>query len=319
VRIGAVGVCHTDLSWADGLFGRTFPGVAGHEIAGIVEAVGADVGRAAVGDRVVVSVVRHCGTCPRCCSGEPVLCLRRDERPERYRRNGDRLEQVFGTGGFAEATVVHASAVQPIPAAVSLVAAAALGCAGVTGYGAVVRIARVERGAEVAVVGCGGVGLAAVAAARAAGAARVVGADLDAARQAEALAFGATEAVDRAEGAFDVVVEAAGTPEAVREALALVRPGGTVVATGLPAAGTELGIDLFDLVVGQKHLHGCNMGDVVPDEDVPALFELVDLGLLPIERFASATFALADTAAAFAYARTRRGVRAVVVPDGAPI
>jgi Zn-dependent alcohol dehydrogenase len=317
IRVEAVGVCHADLSWADGLFGGPFPGVAGHEIAGVVEAVGAGVNHLAAGDRVIATVIRHCGECARCAAGEPTLCERRDERPRRYSLGGAHVEQVFGTGGFAEATVLDASAVVVAPAEVPLEIAACVGCAVVTGYGAVRRLAHVESGADVAVIGCGGVGLAAVAAAAAAGAARVTAVDSDPRRLAEAVAFGATDSVARLDGLppHDVVIEAAGGSAAARGAVALAGRGGTVVLVGLPAAGSELSVDHLDVVVGQKRILGCNMGNVVAEVDVPAIFELAASGRLPLERLATATYPLSEVAEAFSHARMRRGIRTIIRPD----
>ncbi|HET7571093.1 MAG TPA: alcohol dehydrogenase catalytic domain-containing protein [Gaiellaceae bacterium] len=317
LRVAAVGVCHTDLSWADGRFGDAFPGVAGHEIAGVVDAVGEGVDALRPGDRVVASVIRRCGACARCAAGEPTLCERRDERPQRLFRDGVPVVQAFGTGGFAEATVVDASAVLPVPDGVPLTAAAVVGCAVVTGYGAVFRLAEVKPGATVAVVGCGAVGVAAVASAAAAGAGRVVALDPDPARREAALAFGASEThapEDAPPLAADAVLEAVGSGEAARLAVALARRGGAVVLMGLPAAGSRLELDHLDLVVGQKRLLGCNMGNVRPEVDVPAIFELAAAGRLDLAGFVGGTFPLAEAAAAFADARARRGLRTVVVP-----
>jgi S-(hydroxymethyl)glutathione dehydrogenase / alcohol dehydrogenase len=316
IRVGAVGVCHTDLSWAEGRFGDAFPGVAGHEIAGVVDAVGAGVVGVRPGDRVVASVIRHCGRCARCAGGEPTLCEKRDEQRPRFFRAGRPIVQAFGTGGFAEATVVDASAVVSVPDDVPLTAAAVVGCAVVTGYGAVFRLARVRPEQTVAVLGCGAVGLAAIAAAAAAGAGRIAAIDPDPARRAAALDFRATEAVApaAATGPFDVVFEAVGRSDTAQQALTLSRRGGTTVLIGLPAAGRPLALDHFDLVVGQKRILGCNMGNVRPDEDVPAIFALAAAGALPLERFVAATFPLSETGSAFASAAERRGLRTVVVP-----
>ena len=99
ISVEAVGICHTDLAWADGAFGNELPSVAGHEIAGIVDAVGAGVTGLEEGDHVVASVLSHCGRCVACLRDEPALCEHRDDRPERLSRRGAPIVQALSVGG----------------------------------------------------------------------------------------------------------------------------------------------------------------------------------------------------------------------------
>jgi Zn-dependent alcohol dehydrogenase len=319
LSVRATGVCHTDIAWADGAFGGTFPGVAGHEIAGVVRATGTAVGTVAVGDHVVACVVSSCGACARCRGGEPALCERRDGQPVRMSRSGRPITQAFGTGGFAEQTVLDASAVVPIPKYLPFETAAVLGCAALTGYGAATRIAARVEGLRVAVLGCGAVGVAVSACARAAGASHVVAVDPDRNRRTLALGLGADRAIDPAalvdEQPFDVVFEAAGTTSAATAAIRAARRGGEIILIGLPAAGVSLELDQLAFVVDQKRLVGCNMGNAVPVDDVPAILALHDRGLLDLGAFVTDVLPLSRIDAAFRAARSHHGLRTVVVPD----
>src|SRR4051812_16501824 len=169
VRVQATGRCRSD--W-HGWMGHDpdivrFPHVPGHELAGVVEAVGARVGRWQPGDRVTVPFVCACGTCEQCAAGQHQVC--------------DRQTQPGFThwGSFAELVALDWADVNlvPLPDAVGFDAAAGLGCRFATAYRAVLQVGRLAPGEWVAVHGCGGVGLSAVMIAVAAGA-RVVAVDL---------------------------------------------------------------------------------------------------------------------------------------------
>jgi S-(hydroxymethyl)glutathione dehydrogenase/alcohol dehydrogenase len=320
IRVAATGVCHTDLSWADGHFGKLFPSVPGHEIAGVVESVGAAVTLVKPGDHVVVSVISHCGHCFHCEQGEPALCLRRSGQRARLSRGGEPVTQAFGTGGFADATIVREWAAIQIPRDVPLELAAVMGCAVATGFGAALNVARVEAGSSVLVLGCGAIGVATIMAARLAGAERIVAVDPNDARAQAALGFGATDALAPHDDAlrellptgFDVAFEAAGEPAAAELAIRATRQGGTIVLIGVPRAETPMTLDLQSLVISQKRICGCNMGNVRPNVDFDAYFRLYRRGLLDLEALVTATVPLDEIATAFERARRGDGIRTVV-------
>src|SRR3954469_22255475 len=182
IRVQATGLCRSD--W-HGWMGhdpdiRRFPHVPGHELAGVVEAVGARVEGWTPGDRVTVPFVCACGTCRECAAGAHQIC--------------DRQTQPGFThwGSFAELVAIDWADVNLVglPESVDFDAAAALGCRFATAYRAVLQVGRVRAGEWLAVHGCGGVGLSAVVVAAAAGA-RVIALDvseaaLDRARDAGA-------------------------------------------------------------------------------------------------------------------------------------
>ena len=279
--------------------------------------------RTQLGDRVLVSVTNHCGHCAFCERGAPPLCVRRDERRERLSREGVRVHQSFGTGGFAEATVVGEPAIVVLPAATDLTIAAVIGCAVATGFGAVFTIAQIRPGSSVLVVGCGAIGAAALMAAELAGAARVVAVDPLPGRREAALTFGADEAVapeavEALDGGFDYVIEAAGSVDAASSAIRAVRPLGTVVLAGLPPAGATTPLDLQDIVIGQKHVVGCNMGNLRPHLDVPAYLALHASGRVDLGRLVTGRYPLDDVARAFEDTRAGLGIRSVIEPNGPP-
>jgi alcohol dehydrogenase len=247
VRVHASGLCRSD--W-HGWMGhdpdiRAFPHVPGHELAGVVEAVGASVGRWKVGDRVTVPFVCGCGTCSQCAAGDHQIC--------------DRQTQPGFThwGSFAELVALDWADVNlvALPEAVGFDAAAALGCRFATAYRALLQVARLQPGEWVAVHGCGGVGLSAVMIAVAAGA-RVVAVDvsdaaLELARGAGAeITLGAGADVRGATGGgAHVSVDAIGHESALAASVAGLRKRGRHVQVGLLPQPPRVPMDL---VIGRE-------------------------------------------------------------------
>ncbi|HXZ16053.1 MAG TPA: alcohol dehydrogenase catalytic domain-containing protein, partial [Roseiarcus sp.] len=207
VRVGAAGLCHSDLSVIDGSRPRPVPMALGHEAAGVVEALGGGVTDLAVGDHVVLVFVPSCGRCGPCAAGRPALCepgarangagsLLSGERRLSYQAGP--VNHHLGVSAFADHAVVARESCVRIDPDLPLDLAALFGCAVLTGVGAVINTARVEPGATVAVVGLGGVGLSAVIGARLAGARQIVAVDLSEEKLAFARRLGATDAVNAA-------------------------------------------------------------------------------------------------------------------------
>ena len=233
VRVAATGVCRSDWhAWKGHDDSVHLPHVPGHEFAGVVTAVGADVTRVSVGDRVTAPFVFACGTCDECRAGATQVCTRQ-EQP------GFTLP-----GSWAESVVVpHADVnVIALPDAVGFEAAAALGCRFGTAYHALHDRARVQPGEQVAVFGCGGVGLSAIAVAVAAGA-RVVAVDISPAALERAAALGADvvpmdeQAVDAVRtltgGGAHVALDAYGSRATSAASVRSLRPRGRHVQVGL--------------------------------------------------------------------------------------
>ena len=236
VEVRATGLCLSDWhGWQGHDPDIRLPHVPGHELAGVVVAVGADVTGWQVGDRVTVPFVCACGTCPQCAAGHHQVC--------------DRQEQPGFTywGSFAEYVAIPRAGVNLVglPEAVTFVGAASLGCRFATSFRALVDVAKVSAGEWVAVHGCGGVGLSAVVIARALGA-RVVAVDVKSDRLAFARRLGADAAVNAAQvedvpeavrsltyGGAHVSVDALGSARTCSDAIAGLRKRGRHVQIGL--------------------------------------------------------------------------------------
>jgi S-(hydroxymethyl)glutathione dehydrogenase/alcohol dehydrogenase len=181
VRTVATGVCHSDLHVVDGL-GRwplDRPFVLGHEGAGVVEAVGAEVTAVRPGDHVVACLSGFCGSCAQCLGGHPNLCTagavtRPDSAPPRLSQRGEAIRQFIGISSYAERMLLHENSVVRIDPDLPLDRAALVGCGVLTGVGAALRTAGLEAGQTVAVFGCGGVGLSIVQGARIGGARQII-------------------------------------------------------------------------------------------------------------------------------------------------
>ena len=233
VAVAATGVCRSDWhAWQGHDADVTLPHVPGHELAGTVVAVGADVRQRRVGDLVTTPFVTACGICPECSAGHQQVC--RDQTQPGFTGWGSFAE--FVALDHADVNLVDLGALADVgdePA----VLAAALGCRIATAFRAVTDVAEVRAGEWVAVHGCGGVGLAAIGVA-VAGGARVVATDPSPAARALAREFGAEDVVDptrddpvaaitdRTGGGAAASFDAVGLPRRVRGVDPLPAPPG---------------------------------------------------------------------------------------------
>jgi L-iditol 2-dehydrogenase len=249
VRVGAAGICGSDVELLDGTRAPAYvryPIVPGHEWAGTVAAVGAGVRSVRAGDLVVAEGIRPCGECARCREGRTNLC------DAEYAETG-----FTHPGAFADYVVVPARLVHVLPAGTDLAAAALLEPAACVANG--LLDGALAPGLDVAVVGAGTLGLLAVAIAALASPAQlwVVGTRPE--RLALARRLGASDvvdvrdagAVDALSGSFDLVFEAASRADGARTAVALARRGATVVLEGL-SGDTAPNISSEDVAL--KHL-----------------------------------------------------------------
>jgi S-(hydroxymethyl)glutathione dehydrogenase/alcohol dehydrogenase len=334
IRTTACGLCHSDLHAVDGSFPASLPMVVGHEVAGIVEAVGDGVVGFQVGDQVAVTSSPFCGACPACDRGDQWLCHRRgapplvrpEGEPPRVAEAGAGVSQFLDIGGFAERVVVSQQAAVVVPDAVPPEVAAILGCGVLTGVGTITNVARVSAGESVVVVGCGGVGLAAVQGARIAGASTIVAVDLSSEALELAERMGATHLVRppdddpvrvtrRITDGADHVIEAIGLPDTMQQATEMVRPGGTVYLVGLTPVGTKLAVDAFKLVWFNRTVRGVLMGANRFRRDVPRLAELYLGGRLDVEALITDRISLEDVPPGLDAMRRGAVGRAVAILD----
>lgn len=325
----ACGVCHSDLHFIDGLYPAPLPFVPGHEAAGVVEAVGADVAALKPGDHVVTCFSTFCGRCEYCVTGRLSLCVdastkRRPAEPPRLSLDGAPAHQLLNVAGYAEQLLVHENGAVAIDPEMPFDRAALMGCAVVTGAGAVLNTAKVKAGEHVAVIGCGGIGLAAINAARIAGAARIVAIDPVPAKRALAEKLGATDSFAPAdEGLREAVValtkggvhhaiEAVGQIAAGELALALLRRGGTATIVGMMPISEKLSMRALDLLA-EKKLQGCLMGSNRFPVDIPRLVDFYLAGRLDLDSVIAERIPLERINEALAKLRTGEAARSVVV------
>ena len=333
VRIRAAGLCHSDLSVIDGNRPRPLPMVLGHEVAGVVEQLGAGVTDLRIGHHVVAVFVPSCGHCAPCSGGRPALCepgLAANTAgtllsgSKRLHEAAGPIHHHLGVSGFAEyATVARNSLVQ-IDADLPFAEAALFGCAVMTGVGAVVNTANMPRGAALAVVGLGGVGLAALLAGRMLEALHVIAIDMNESKLAAARALGATATVNATAadcveqvreltgGGVAYAFEMAGSARALELAYRITRRGGTTVSAGLSHPQQQFSLQHLSLVAEERTLKGSYLGSCLPSRDIPRYVDWYRAGRLPVNRLLSDRIALADLNGAFDRLASSASIRQVV-------
>lgn len=324
VRLGASGVCHSDLSFINGTFAAAFPIALGHEGAGEILEVGPGVAELAKGDHVILSWVPPCGHCAACLGGQPYLCLtgRRGDRERALSRGGAAINSALGVGSFAEETVVPAVAAIRIPNDVPLDIAALVGCGVMTGVGAAINTARVRPGSTVLVIGCGGVGINVIQGAAVCGAAAILAVDRVASKREAALRFGAAEAVAEeqlpdaiarlAPGGFDYVFEVVGRSETIRLAWDSTRRGGTTIIVGAGSGSDHVQFSAGELFGSARTLKGCVYGSADVRVDFNRVLTLWRAGRLDLEGLVSRRIALEDVNEAFSAMQAGEVLRSVI-------
>ncbi|MEV0256790.1 S-(hydroxymethyl)mycothiol dehydrogenase [Streptomyces sp. NPDC050732] len=328
VSVQACGVCHTDLHYREGAINDEFPFLLGHEAAGTVEAVGADVADLVPGDCVVLAWRAPCGACRSCLRGRPWYCFdsRNAARPMTL-LDGTPLSAALGIGAFAEKTLVAAGQAVKVDPAARPEAVALIGCGVMAGYGAAVNTGGVGRGDTVAVVGCGGVGNAAIAGASLAGARRVIAVDIDEGKLDGATRFGATHTVNsRGTDAVvavreltgghgvDVAIDAVGTPSTYKQAFYMRDHAGVLVQVGVPDPEMTVDLPLIDVFSRGGALKASWYGDCLPTRDFPILVDQYLSRRLDLRGFVSETIQLDEVEEAFARLRRGEVLRSVVIP-----
>lgn len=349
VRVTLASVCVTDAIASTGEMPWRTPHVFGHAAVGIVEAVGSDVRRVAIGDRVVASATGQCMTCRWClegradqCNAAPVQGSAKLRRPD-----GTPVVANSGVGAYAEEMIVGEAQLVPVRSELPDEQLASLGCTVSTGLGAALLTVPVWPGATVAVVGCGPVGLSYIQGARLAGAEQIIAIEPIAARRELARRFGATELVDpesdeqvdydRAVDAFlipsphyavakvrsltgglgtDIVFEAAADTAAMTMALSIARRAGHVILSSVPwdAMQNRLSFIPIEAAIHGRTIHSCQLGSVHLVRDIPRFAGLLESQAVDAKLFAEHRFGLLETDAALQAVGGHEAVGAVVDP-----
>lgn len=279
IRVRAAGICHSDVHYRNGTSTlRSLPLVPGHEIAGIVEAVGEGVTGPLPGSRVCVHYLRSCASCDACRRGDEQFCA-----------EGAMIGKDTN-GGFAEFVAVPARNLFPVPENLPLSHAAVMMCSSATALHAI-RRARLEPGETVAVFGLGGLGMSALQLAAAQAAKAVIAVDIDGAKLELAASFGAqginAREVDpvreimriTAGRGVDVALELIGLPVTMRQAVAALAAHGRAALAGI--SGLPFEIESYRELIG-KEASVTGVSDHLASE-IPELIELAASGKLRLD------------------------------------
>jgi L-iditol 2-dehydrogenase len=293
VQVAACGICGSDVHGYDGSSGRRIPPIVmGHEAAGVVAAVGAEVTSVALGDRVTFDSTVYCAKCEFCLRGEVNLC-------EDRQVVGVSCGEFRRAGAFAEYIAVPEYIVYKLPPSLVFADAAMLEAVSVALHA--VKLSQIEGGETALVIGAGMIGLLVLQAALEAGCSRVFVADVDATRLKMAAALGATETLHASEAdlirdvlrltngrGVDIALEAVGRNETVVTAIDCVRKGGTVTLVGNIAA--QVTVPLQRIVTRQIRLQG----SCASAGEYPEAIELVASGKIKVAPMISAVAPLRD-------------------------
>lgn len=330
VAIKACAICHSDITFIDGKWGGQLPAVYGHEAAGIVEQVGPGVSRYKVGDRVIVTLIRSCGSCHYCADGNQVQCEVQtplDAHSPIELVDGSAV-QGMRTGAFAEAVTVDASQLVKIDDDMPFDVASLLACGVITGYCAVTNTVDMPHGSTCAIIGCGGVGLNAVQAAAHQGARTIVAIDVEDSKLHVARDFGAThsqnalapdlveqvQALTNGRG-LDFVFVTVGLSRVMDDAHRLLARSGTLVLVGMPPSGEETKFDAATFASSGHKVVGSKMGSVHMAKDIPGLIDMHKQGRLKLKELISNRYSFDQINEALDDARQGRSLRNVVMFD----
>jgi S-(hydroxymethyl)glutathione dehydrogenase/alcohol dehydrogenase len=340
VEIKATGICHTDyytLSGADpeGLF----PAVLGHEGAGIVVDVGPGVKSLRKNDHVIPLYTPECRECKFCLSRKTNLCQKiratqgkglMPDGSARFSLDGKPVLHYMGTSTFSNYIVVPEIALAKIREDAPFETVCYIGCGVTTGVGAVLFTAKVEAGANVVVFGLGGIGLNVIQGAKMVGADKIIGIDINPARQEMARQFGMTHflnpkdieaaggnlvdaIVQLTDGGTDYSFECIGSTKTMRQALECCHKGwGRSIIIGVAEAGAEISTRPFQLVTGRKW-EGSAFGGARGRTDVPKIVDWYMDGKLDIDSLITHKLRLDQINEGFDLMKRGESIRSVVV------
>jgi len=334
VRTAATGVCHSDLHVVDGLgrFPLDRPYVLGHEGAGVVEAVGAEVTTLRPGDHVVACLSGFCGSCAQCLAGHPNLCVggvvtRAESAHPRLSQRGQALRQFIGISSYAERMLLHENSVVKIDSDLPLDRAALVGCGVLTGVGAALRTSGLEAGQTVAVFGCGGVGLSIVQGARIGGARQIIGVDVFESKLEMAKRVGATHVVNSAKddpvnavraltggAGVDHAFEAVGNTTLVRQAIESLAIRGTATIVGVLPPDAKIEFPWM-AIRPECRVQTSRMGSNRFRIDIPLYLEFYRQGRLLLDEMVSRRGRLDDINDAFRAMKAGEVARSVLMFD----
>jgi S-(hydroxymethyl)glutathione dehydrogenase/alcohol dehydrogenase len=337
VEIKATGICHTDAYTLDGFDSEgIFPSILGHEGAGVVLEVGAGVTTVQPGDHVIPLYTPECRQCKSCLSRKTNLCTAiratqgkgvMPDGTSRFSYKGQPIFHYMGCSTFANHTVLPEIAVAKIRTDAPFDSACYIGCGVTTGVGAVVNTAKVEPGANAVVFGLGGIGLNVVQGLKLVGADKIVGVDINPAKEEWGRRFGMTHFVNPrsvggdlvqhlvalTDGGADYTFDCTGNTDVMRTALEACHRGwGESIIIGVAEAGREISTRPFQLVTGRVW-KGSAFGGARGRTDTPRVVDWYMDGRIEIDPMITHRFPLERISEAFDLMHAGESIRSVVV------
>lgn len=335
IELKATGICHTDEFTRSGEDPEgAFPAILGHEGCGVVVEVGAGVKSLKVGDTVIPLYTAECRECDYCLHPKTNLCQAvratqgqglMPDGTSRFSLNGKPILHYMGCSTFSNFTVLPEISVAKIRSDAPYDKACYIGCGVTTGVGAVIFQAKVEYGATAAVFGLGGIGLNVIQGLKMAGASKIIGVDLNPAREALGKKFGMTDFINpttvenvvdhivQLTGGVDYSFECIGNVNVMRQALECTHKGwGESYIIGVAGAGKEISTRPFQLVTGRSW-HGTAFGGARGRTDVPKIVDWYMENRINIDDLITHTMPLEDINKAFDLMHAGESIRSVVI------
>ncbi len=337
VEIKATGICHTDAYTLDGLDSEgLFPSILGHEGAGIVREVGAGVTSLRQGDHVIPLYTPECRQCKSCLSGKTNLCTAiratqgkgvMPDGTSRFSYLGKPIFHYMGCSTFSNFTVLPEIALAKIRDDAPFQTSCYIGCGVTTGVGAVTKTAKVEAGSNAIVFGLGGIGLNVIQGLKLVGADKIIGVDLNDAKEEWGRKFGMTHFINPSkvsgdlvahlvaltDGGADYTFDCTGNTQVMRMALEACHRGwGTSIVIGVAEAGKEISTRPFQLVTGRVW-KGSAFGGAKGRTDVPKIVDWYMDGKIAIDPMITHVLSLEDINKGFDLMHAGESIRSVVV------
>jgi S-(hydroxymethyl)glutathione dehydrogenase/alcohol dehydrogenase len=336
VELKATGICHTDEFTRSGSDPEgLFPAILGHEGAGVVVECGPGVTSVKPGDHVIPLYTPECRQCKSCLSRKTNLCTSiratqgkglMPDGTTRFSINGKPIYHYMGCSTFANYTVMPEIALAKVRSDAPFDKICYIGCGVTTGVGAVVFTAKVEFGTNVAVFGLGGIGLNVIQGAKLAGADKIIGVDINPAREEMARSFGMTHFVNpkdvgdvvqhiiqMTDGGVDYSFECVGNVKLMRQALECCHRGwGVSTIIGVAGSGQEIATRPFQLVTGRVW-KGTAFGGARGRTDVPKIVDWYMDQKIQIDPLITHTMPLEQINEAFDLMHEGKSIRSVVI------